>query len=132
MLRIERLQVRGLPPLTFAVANGECLAVEGPSGSGKTLLLRAIADLDPAAGHVMLDGQARDEMAATEWRRLVRFVAAEPAWWGDTPRASFTDAAQATRGLNALGLSAEHLDRCAAAFAHPDAGRWLADAAAPV
>ena len=111
MLRIEQLQVHGLPPLTFEVASGECLAIEGPSGSGKTLLLRAIADLDEAAGYVTLDGQERREMPATAWRRLVRFVAAEAAWWGDTPRESIADAARAERGLRALGLTPEHLDR---------------------
>ena len=111
MLRIERLQVHSLPPLTFEVANGECLGLEGPSGSGKTLLLRALADLDPAPGYVTLDGQERAEMSAAEWRRRVRFVAAEAAWWGDTPRASFADAARAERGLRAVGLAPEHLDR---------------------
>ena len=48
VLRVERLKVGALPPLSFELPAGECLAVEGPSGSGKTRLLRAIADLDPA------------------------------------------------------------------------------------
>lgn len=43
MLRVDRLKAEPLPPLSFTVADGECLAVEGPSGSGKTRLLRAIA-----------------------------------------------------------------------------------------
>ncbi len=64
MLRVERLQVAGLPPLSFEVADGECLAIEGASGAGKTLLLRAIADLDPAAGDVVVDGEERREMPA--------------------------------------------------------------------
>ncbi|MFN3626161.1 MAG: ATP-binding cassette domain-containing protein, partial [Hyphomicrobium sp.] len=72
MLRVERLQVGGLKPLTFEVAGGECLAVEGPSGAGKTLLLRALADLDAAEGRVVVDGQERCELPAYEWRRRVR------------------------------------------------------------
>ncbi len=84
LLRVERLKIGNFPPLTFEVANGECLAVEGPSGSGKTRLLRAIADLDPAQGQVYLDGAARSEMSGTQWRTLVRYAAAEPVWWTDT------------------------------------------------
>lgn len=89
MLRVEHLKILELPPLSFAVAAGECLAVEGPSGSGKTKLLRAIADLDGASGHVFLDGAERGEMPAHVWRRNVRYVAAEPGWWTDTPRDAF-------------------------------------------
>lgn len=89
MLRIDRLRVIPLPPLSFAVEHGECLAVEGPSGSGKTRLLRAIADLDPSEGYVTLDGVERRALPAPQWRRRVRFVAAEPAWWAPTPRQHF-------------------------------------------
>lgn len=88
VLRVEHLQAGTLPPLTFEVAAGECLAIEGPSGAGKTLLLRAIADLDPAPGQVFLNGAERNEMPGYEWRRHVRYCAAEPAWWTDTPRAA--------------------------------------------
>jgi ABC-type iron transport system FetAB ATPase subunit len=79
VLRVEHLQAATLPPLTFEVAAGECLAIEGPSGAGKTLLLRAIADLDPAPGQVFLSGAERNEMPAPVWRRSVRYCAAEPA-----------------------------------------------------
>ncbi len=112
MLRIERLQVRGLPPLTFEVAAGACLAIEGPSGSGKSLILRAIADLDLAPGYVFLDGQERAELPAPAWRRLVRYVPAEAAWWGDTARISIGDGgAGLDQTLRALALTPEHLDR---------------------
>jgi len=50
VLRVEHLRIGDLSPLTFKVADGECLAIEGPSGSGKTRILRAIADLDPSQG----------------------------------------------------------------------------------
>ncbi len=86
MLRIDRLTIPGLPALSFEVAAGECLCIEGPSGSGKTRILRAIADLDPAGGQVFLEGAERAELSATEWRRRVRYVAAEPAWWADNAR----------------------------------------------
>ena len=118
MLRVEHLQAGTLPPLTFEVAAGECLAIEGPSGAGKTLLLRAIADLDPAPGQVFLNGAERNEMPAPLWRRYVRYCAAEPAWWTDAPREAFKGAAsgRAERLLHALGLDAAVLDRAVAAL----------------
>jgi ABC-type iron transport system FetAB ATPase subunit len=111
VLKIDQLHVRHLPPLTFEVAAGACLAIEGPSGSGKTLLLRAIADLDEADGHVFLDGVERDAMTGAEWRKQVRFVAAEARWWEPTARPHFADAAGAHRLLVDLGLDSSHLDR---------------------
>ena len=84
LLRVEHLRIGELPPLSFEVADGECLAVEGPSGAGKTRVLRAIADLDPAPGQVFLDGAERNEMTGPEWRALVRYCSAEPAWWTET------------------------------------------------
>jgi ABC-type iron transport system FetAB ATPase subunit len=115
VLRVEHLRIGNLPALSFEVADGECLAIEGPSGSGKTRLLRAIADLDQAPGQIFLDGDERMEMPATAWRKSVRFAAAEPGWWGDTPRTSFP-AAQANNGrvdrlLSGVGLDADILDR---------------------
>jgi ABC-type iron transport system FetAB ATPase subunit len=84
MLSVQHLEISGLPPLSFDVRSGECLAVEGPSGSGKTRLLRAVADLDPAPGLVFLEGAERGEMSAPEWRRRVRYVAAEPVLFAPT------------------------------------------------
>jgi putative ABC transport system ATP-binding protein len=105
-----------LPPLTFTVANGECLAVEGPSGSGKTRLLRAIADLDAAPGQVFIDGAERREMRAPKWRRLVRYASAEPAWWTTTAREAFPTLLPAAkdrldRMLAAMTIKPALLDR---------------------
>lgn len=115
MLRVEHLHIGSLPSLSFAVANGECMAVEGPSGSGKTRILRAIADLDPNDGRFFIDGVERSEMPAARWRKEVRYAAAEPGWWADTPRetlpaSEFADA-RAHRLLSALGLETDLLDR---------------------
>ena len=110
VLSVEALTVRGLPPLSFAVEAGECFAIEGPSGSGKTLLLRALADLDPAPGRVGLDGADRSSIPAPLWRQKVRYLAAEPAWWEPTARAHFNEA-PATRTLAAVRLEPATLDR---------------------
>lgn len=113
MLRIENLRAGDLPPLSFKLSDGECLAVEGPSGAGKSRLLRAIADLDAASGHVFLDGAERREMAGYAWRALVRYVSAEPAWWTETARQTFpptTSPDRIRRLSDALGLDAATLD----------------------
>lgn len=115
MLRVENLKLAPLPALSFEVADGECLAIEGPSGSGKSRLLRAIADLDAAEGLIFLDGAERMEMTAPDWRRQVRYLAAEPGWWADTPRATFPaialDTPRLARHLGNAGLVPGHLDR---------------------
>lgn len=115
MLRVEHLRIGSLPPLSFAVADGECLAIEGPSGSGKSRILRAVADLDPVEGQLFLDGAERREMAPQAWRRAVRYAAAEPGWWTDTPRGTLPTAAalqpRIARLLSAVGLDEDVLDR---------------------
>jgi len=111
MLRIDYLQVPGLPALSFEVPAHECLAVEGPSGSGKTRLLRAIADLDAAQGYVYLEGVERRELPGPEWRRRVRYASAEPAWWGAIAREHFPVSAKLDRWLSAVALEPAILDR---------------------
>ncbi len=114
MLKVDKLKVGTLPPLSFAVAGTECLSIEGPSGSGKTRLLRAIADLDDVDGYVTLDGAERREMSGPQWRRQVRYFAAEPGWWAATARDHFpsdSDPGKLERLLHALGLDLSLLDR---------------------
>lgn len=115
MLRIDALKIDPLPPLSFSVANGECLAIEGPSGTGKTRLLRAIADLDRAPGHVFIDGAERQELPAPVWRKRVRYASSEPAWWTATARQAFDlsepdSLNKIERLLTALALAPKTLD----------------------
>ncbi|MEO1281131.1 MAG: ATP-binding cassette domain-containing protein [Pseudomonadota bacterium] len=113
MLRIEKLKIPHVPPLSFSIAEGTCCSIEGPSGSGKTRILRAIADLEPSNGQVFLSGIERNETPGFEWRRKVRYVSAEPGWWTPTARQAFpkerTDAVE--RLCERLGLDANLLDR---------------------
>jgi ABC-type multidrug transport system ATPase subunit len=112
VLKVDHLRVGALSPVSFALAAGQCLFVSGASGSGKTRLLRALADLDPAEGTIMLEGAERSEMPAPEWRRLVRYVAAEPGWWAPVPRPHFSAEIEAVAPLvEVLGLERETLDR---------------------
>jgi len=115
VLRVEKLNIASLPPLSFQVADGECMGIEGPSGSGKTRLARALADLEPAHGHIFVNGAERLETPPPEWRRLVRYLSAEPGWWSDTAREAFpVDAASQKareRLLASLDIAPDLLDR---------------------
>jgi phosphate-transporting ATPase len=107
MLSVDHLTRTALPPVSFELADGECLAVRGPSGAGKTLLLRAIADLDPNEGRVELDGESREAIPAPRWRSLVTYLAAEPGWWAERVAAHFPDWEAARPLVEALGLPAD-------------------------
>jgi len=85
-------------PFSFLVERGECVALSGPSGCGKTLLLRSLADLDPAEGNVRLDGEDCAEMPAPLWRRRVGWLPAESAWWHDVVGDHFRDQKSGVRG----------------------------------
>jgi ABC-type iron transport system FetAB ATPase subunit len=112
-----RLSLQGLAsalagPFDLELAPGACAAIGGPSGSGKTLFLRMIADLDPNAGEVRLDGAPRAAMSGPAWRRASPYVAAESGWWRDTVAEHFAPAArELARDLaGRLGLPADLFD----------------------
>jgi putative ABC transport system ATP-binding protein len=114
---VVRLRIAGLRgplagPFDLSVEAGECIAISGPSGSGKSLFLRMIADLDPNAGEVWLDGTSRASMPAPDWRRCVVYNAAEPGWWHDDVAAHFApDAWTFARDMAPrLGVASELLE----------------------
>lgn len=91
------------------VGKGECVAISGPSGAGKSLLLRAIADLDPNQGEVRLNGAARKDIPAPDWRRRVVYVAPESGWWAGDVGAHFADRSGAADLLSELALPSDAL-----------------------
>lgn len=95
---------------SFAVSGGEVITLQGPLGAGKTLLLRAVADLDPHNGEIWLDDLAQSRTNAPEWRRQVRFVPAEAAWWADEVRAHFRSTSVTREKLGLINLPDESLD----------------------
>ena len=113
MLRIDDIRVHGLAPVSFSLQFGECVALMGPSGSGKSLLMRALADLDAAAGQIFLEGAERAEVPGPAWRRAVRYVAADPGWWAESVGAHFPQEpaarARVARILDSLGLPTDIL-----------------------
>jgi len=78
-------------PYSLHIAPGECVSLRGDSGSGKSLLLRAIADLDPHDGQVLLDDIPVTQFTAPQWRKQVALLPAESQWWQDQVGAHFPD-----------------------------------------
>jgi len=106
MLTVRNLHQLSLSPVSFNLGDGECIAVLGSSGSGKSLLLRAIADLDPNRGEVMLNGELREAIPAPQWRRRVVYVSSESGWWHDDVAHYFTNWEEAIPWIEALRLPA--------------------------
>src|SRR5713226_2710198 len=72
---------------SILVRPGEAVAIQGPSGSGKSTLARALATLiEPDAGTVLLDGRDAREIAPTQYRSRVAFLAQQPAMFAGTVR----------------------------------------------
>lgn len=110
MLTVEGVRTKAGGPVDFSLRGGEIVAVRGPSGSGKSLMLRAVADLDPAEGAVTLDGTPRDRIPAPQWRRRVCLVPAESGWWADRVGEHFADGATGKALIAALGIDPAALD----------------------
>lgn len=104
-LRVDRLETGLIGPLSFEVAESECVALMGASGAGKSLLLRAIVDLDPSTGAVALGSCDRGGIAASEWRKLVALVPAESGWWSDRVGDHFPRHPDVAGLLDALALA---------------------------
>jgi ABC-type iron transport system FetAB ATPase subunit len=107
-LTLLRLQPLRLEPIDLQLAAGELVFISGPSGAGKSLLLRAIADLDPNAGEVLLDQQPRSELPAPEWRRRVGLLPAESGWWADRVGAHFIEPGVVEASVPIAGETGAH------------------------
>ena len=81
LLQINMLRRLMAGPVTLAVDVGDSLCISGPSGSGKSLLLRAIADLDPHEGEVLLQGESATAIPPSVWRARVGLLPPESSWW---------------------------------------------------
>jgi len=109
LLQIRQLSRPTFAPVTLDVNAGECLCLYGPSGAGKSQLLRAIAELDPAAGELRLAGVRSTDMAPAEWRQQVGLLPPDSNWWHATPAAHFHNGMPVP--LEQLGLDANMLEQ---------------------
>lgn len=104
-LKLRDVAVGELESINLDIAAGEILCLSGTSGSGKSRLLRAIADLEPHKGDVMLGDTEQSALPGHTWRSAVMLVPAESAWWYDTVGEHFAERSEQT--LNRLDLPAE-------------------------
>lgn len=107
MLEIINLQNHIFGPVTIDIEAGQSVIVRGASGSGKTRFMRAIADLDVAKGNIFLNGQDRKALSGHEWRKRVRFVAADSSWWFETVEEHFPKEFELRSAMSKLGLKPE-------------------------
>lgn len=112
MLRVSELGNDLFGPVSLEIAAGECVALRGPSGTGKSVLMRAIADLDPAGGDVTLNGRSRRSMRAPQWRAQVMLVPAQAGWWADSVHQHFAPSQriEAMKIAQSLGLPPQAWD----------------------
>ena len=92
LLKVSGLHHQHIGPVSVSLNPGEMVILSGPSGAGKSLLLRAIADLDPAEGEVKLADRSRASISASDWRRQVGLLPPQSSWWADTVGAHFSPA----------------------------------------
>jgi heme exporter protein A len=94
--------------LSFALADGEALAVTGPNGSGKSTLLRLLAGLlKPAAGTIAIDPAGEDSalhyLGHLDGLKTTLTVRQNLAFWRALWNGGAIEPAMARFGLAALG-----------------------------
>lgn len=109
LLQINMLRRLMIGPVTLAVDEGDCLCVSGASGSGKSLLLRAIADLDPHEGQVLLQGEPAAVIPADAWRTRIGLLPPESSWWLPQVKNHFRNGMPVP--LDHIGLSGDILEQ---------------------
>jgi len=104
-LVVDNLRFLDRGPYRLRIRGGECLGLSGDSGVGKSLLLRAVVDLDPNEGRVLLGEIDRAAVPAPRWRQLVGLLPAESFWWQDLVDEHFHDfSALSDQELERLGF----------------------------
>ncbi len=119
-LTLARLQPKLLAPIDLEIGAGELVFISGPSGAGKSLLLRAIVDLDPSQGEVLIDAQSRSLIPAPEWRRRVGLLPAETGWWADQVGAHFATSPAEPAQASAMATPAGAVDATPTQGGSPD------------
>jgi ABC-type iron transport system FetAB ATPase subunit len=93
------------------IAAGQCVSFSGPSGAGKSILLKAIIDLIPNQGELSFNSHKRQDMRASDWRKLVGLLPAESFWWCSRVGQHFPQLNEQQLGwFRTLGFEQEVLD----------------------
>ena len=110
-LVISNLHCLHIGPLDLTVDAGQCISCSGPSGAGKSILLRAIIDLIPNKGEVWLGEWQREQMRASDWRKMVGLLPAESFWWCNQVGPHFPALTEQQLGwFQSLGFDKQVLD----------------------
>ncbi len=96
-------------PVSLQLEAGEILTIYGQSGIGKSQFLRALADLTPHTGDVLLEGISQTKIRPEHWRKQVGYVPAESGWWADVVAQHFSEPPPKA-WLSSLSLAPELLD----------------------
>ncbi|MCF6323305.1 MAG: ATP-binding cassette domain-containing protein [Gammaproteobacteria bacterium] len=116
-LQVKNIQTHHVGPLSLTVTGDAAVSLRGQSGCGKSLLMRAIADIDPHQGEVLLNNTPREEFSGSQWRKNIGYLPAVSQWWGDYVREHFDekiDQHQISKWLAALGLNQAVLEAATA------------------
>jgi len=108
-LQVKQLAVLHIGPIDLNINSKECVCLSGPSGAGKSLLLRAMVDLIPHEGDILLGGEACSQTRPCQWRRWVGLLPAESQWWYERVGDHFRQAVPGS-WLEQLGFTHEVMD----------------------
>ncbi|MEQ1618595.1 MAG: ABC transporter ATP-binding protein/permease [Terricaulis sp.] len=105
---------RGLDGVSFIAPAGKTTAIVGPSGAGKSTVLKLIYRFyDPAAGHVLIDGQGLRGLTQASLRAALGLVPQDVVLFNDTirynigygrPEATQAELQEAARRAQLLGF----------------------------
>lgn len=108
--------------ISLQIDQGEVVTIAGPSGSGKSTLVKLLASLlTPTAGQIWYQGRDITQEEPVAYRRKVSYAMQQPTLFGKTVRENLQfpyelrqldfDEQRALAGLQAVGLTADYLDR---------------------
>jgi ABC-type multidrug transport system fused ATPase/permease subunit len=107
----DRVAVRGLREVSFAIQPGERVALIGPSGEGKSTILAVLLGFLPVeAGRVLIDGVDLSTVDVAGWRSRLAWVPQRPHLFAATvaenialgaPEADPADIERAARAAHA-------------------------------
>jgi len=108
-LQVKQLTTMHIGPIDLNVNSNECVCLSGPSGTGKSILLRAMVDLIPHEGEIMLGDEACSQTRPCQWRHRVGLLPAESQWWYERVGDHFVMPVPET-WLTQLGFTKEVMD----------------------
>ncbi len=110
-LQVNELRWQERGPYSFTLNAGDAIGIHGESGIGKSFFLRALCDLVPAEGKVLLNGIRREDIAAPQWRRRIALLPTDSQWWHETPAEHFAAPETLTGDMQQLGLNSSLLQQ---------------------